>query len=459
MDIVWLVCDSLSFAATSFAADGPDTMPRLKELAQERGTVFTRAYSPGPSSPSSHGSFFTNELPSTTGMHEATPYFTSDHETIAGALSDYESFLISTNPYVFNGLDRDFDESDDLRATQYMVFPEATDPQSFTQRTDYDRGLKRWSAFLFDDGKPVRTFINGVSYKLWFRNQNAAIPRQLSSEETDYQYVSTMNNRIREFRDRADGSTFVVANYMDVHPPFDASDEALERFAGDESREELPIQVAGQDILKAANEGDERAVEQMTKLYHATIWDLDRKMTPFIEELLEEDTAVFVTADHGNWFRRQEEFEPELIHVPLLAFVPGQESETVDQTVNIRHLPTTTMELLDREHPFSGDSLLSVTEDQLSITESIHEAEDDSPVAARGDADSEVLYDIAAVQGDARVEYVNSSFEEVSGDTEACAPLRERIEELVDRGFRSADGKRIEYDDVTEERLKDLGYL
>lgn len=458
MDVAWLILDSLSFASSPFAADGPETMPGLRDLASDRGVVFTEAYAPGPSSPSSHGSFFTNELPSTTGMHEASPYFDADLETIAGALASHESLLISTNPFVFNGLDRDFDDTDDLRASQYLVFPEATDPHAFTQRTALDRGPRRWLTFLLDGGRPIRSFVNGVAYKLWFRNQNAAIPDALPGDDVPYQYASTMNERIRRFLDEADGDAFVAANYMDVHPPFDASDEALARFAPDEASEDLPIQVAGQEVLSQYRQGDQETADRMMKLYRATIWDLDRKVTPLVEELLADDTAVFVTADHGNWFRRREEFETEVVHVPLLAFVPGHGPSTIEHTVSIRHLASTTMAALDLEDPFPGEDLLAVSADQLAVTESIHEPEGDSPVAARGGAEWEVLHDVLAIRGDARVEYVAGEFERVSGGETACDPLEEAIADLVDGGIRSGCAD-IDYDAETERRLEDLGYL
>lgn len=458
MDVAWLVLDSLSYAATPFTEDGPDTMPNFASLAEDRGVTFDRAYSPGPSSPSSHGSFFTNELPSTTGMHEATPYFEGDMPTIAGALPDHRSLLISANPFIFNGLGREFDEVDDLRSQQYSVFPEATDPLRYTMRTNHDSPRERWIGFLFDDGKPIRSLVNGLKYKLWFRNQAGAIPRQLPHDEQRYQYAGTIGRRVRQFLDRTDGDRFVVANYMDVHPPFDASDEALDRFAPDETREDLPLEVSGQEVLRLVNEGDDEAEAQMTKLYHATIWDLDRHVTPLIEELLADETMVVVTADHGNWFRRREEFETELIHVPLVVFAPGEDSRCIDRTVNIRHLPSTTMNVLGMDDPFTGDSLLDIDDHQLSITESIHEAKSDSPVAARSGQSEGVLHDVAAIRGDSRVEVVDDEFTELRGSEADCAELRETIKEIRAGGYQSGR-ENIEYDDAVEERLEDLGYV
>lgn len=459
MDVVWLILDSLSFRETPFAPDGPETMPRLQELAASHAVVYTNAYTPGPSSPSAHGSMFTGELPSTTGMHEATPYFSADLDTIAGALSAHRSLLISTNPFIFNGLDRDFDETDDLRSAQYMLFPEATNPLEFHMRSDHASKLREWVAFVTNGGKPLRSLANGVSYKLWFRNQNAAIPRELPGDDTRYQYAATQNARIRAFLDRGDGDAFVVSNYMDVHPPFDASDEALARFAPDEAREDLPIEVAGQEILANYREGDERTVDLMSKLYRAAIWDADRNVAPFVEELLEDDTFVVVTADHGNWFRRREEFETELIHVPLLIFAPDEEARTVDWSVSIRDLATTTAEAAGvGADAFAGDSLLRADGHRLSITESIDEPDSDSPVAAHG-GETSVQYDIAAIKGDARVDFVGGMYDEKAGSADAVSELRAAIDDLASRPPRTGGTERIEYDPETEQRLKDLGYL
>lgn len=456
MNVVWLIVDSLSYGATSFHPDGPDTTPRLADIAENHGRVYERAFSPGPSSPSSHGSFFTNELPSTTGMHEATPIFTSDHETIAGAL-DRPSYLISTNPFIFNGLDRDFGQVDDLRSTQYIKFPEATDPHKFTQRTDREPGVGRWLSFVFEDGKPVRSLLNGISYKLWMGDRNTSLPQSIDTDDLRYQYANSMNRKIREFLDQQHEDALVVANYMDVHPPFNASEEAIDRFASDEDRGDLPIEVAGQDILEKVREGDERAEELMTKLYYATIWDTDRKLAPFVEELLSEETLVVITADHGNWFRRRAEFETELIHVPLLIFSPDASPGRIGHTVNIRDLPSTTMDALDMANPFRGESLLDVEKDRLSLTESIHEPHGDSPVDAHGGMGDEISHDIAAIRGDARVEYVAGEFERVAGSSDETADLETAIEDVLADGIRS-EKREIKYDEQTEQRLEDLGY-
>ncbi|MFD1646081.1 sulfatase-like hydrolase/transferase [Haloarchaeobius litoreus] len=461
MDVAWLIVDSLSYSATPFASDAPDTMPRFAELADSRGVVFDEAYVPGPSSPSSHSAFFTGKLPSETGMHEARPYFDSDLRTIAGALSDHRSFMISSNPFIFNGLDRDFDETDDLRRGQYKVFEDAGDPEMFAKQHDFDSSLRQMLAFLRSSGKPVRSLANGISFKRWQRRETAEIPKHAAGDTTTYQYANTINEGVRSFRDRADGDSFVVANYMDVHPPLDASDEALERFCPDTPRSELPIGVRGQDVYERFHAEDDYDASDMYDLYKATIYDVDRKLTPLVEELLDDGTFVVVTADHGIWFRRQREFDDERVHVPLVVFAPGEDPRRVGHTVNLLALPQTTMRAVaGNDGGFDGYDLFDVSSDQTSVTEFIHDEDvEGTPVNPEGTDAGRTLYDIAAIRGDARVEYTGGRFSTVDGKSDTTDDLKRHVETLLSEHPELGSGGGIEYDDEVRERLEDFGYL
>jgi hypothetical protein len=461
MDVVWLVLDSLSASATPFVDEGPETMPNLSRLAAREGLVFTNAYVPGPSSPSSHGSFFTGKLPSETGMHEARPYFTRDDiETIAGALGDtHESLLISSNPFIFNGLQRDFDATDDLRNTQYLLFEDAADPGRDDERWDHDSTIRQLRSYLAHSDKPAKSLLNAISYKLWVRRQGASIPKHAALDSETYQYAETMVESIREFRAAGTDETFVVANFMDVHPPFDASDAALAAFAPDRSRDELPIGVRGQDVYEAVKAGDTALGERMYDLYQAAIWDLDRKVTPLVETLVDDGACVVITADHGTWFRRERELEEERIHVPLIVFTPDAEPRTVPETVNLRSLPRTTMEAVEgTDGGFAGPSLLDVVDDQTSITEFIHTGRRDGPVQPSGPGDDSLQRDIVAVEGDTRVDSIDGEFRVERGSDADTDALRAAIEDLLATPIDHEDGD-ISYDEETEARLRELGYL
>jgi arylsulfatase A-like enzyme len=457
MDVVWLILDSVSATATPFCDDGVDTMPRLSSLAADHGTVFTNAYAPGPASPSSHASMFTNRLPSRTGMHEAFPYYDGEHPLLAEVLDDKQSFLVSANPFVFNGLDAGFDETDDLLSSQYMVFESGADPHTYTQRHNERIAGREWLRFAARSDATLRSLVNGFSYRLVKRRRGSVNPEVGANDEERHQYATTMNDRIRAFRDGSSEGRFVVANYMDAHPPFDASDAALAEYAPDTPREDLPTGVSGHHILRAGAESEAQAADLTRRLYHAVLWDLDRKIAPLIEELIQGRNIVVLTADHGNWIGQPLSLAPKLLHVPLIVFDRDRSGRTVSHTVNTRHLPTTTMDVFDEPDPFDGESLLGVQDDRLSISESIHPAGSRIPVAVHGDSDLELQRDIAAIRGDARVDHVDGSITRRRGSDDAQAELAEELTHLKNQAVKSGS-EHLTYDDAVDQRLSHLGY-
>lgn len=459
MDIAWLILDSLSFTETPFGDEGPDTMPQLASLARESGVVYTNAYAPGPTSPSSHGSFFTGEPPSVTGMHEASPYFESKLPTIAEYLDDYCSLLISANPYIFNGLDRGFDEKNDLRSEEYLVFPEASDPNEF-HFEKYDSRLHRYLAYIKKSRKPIRSIINGIQYKRVIQNRRSSLPEMSLQDEQQFQYAGEMNARIETFLRDSDGDAFVVANYMDTHPPLDASDAAIKRFCDAFSPEKIPIGVRGQDIYEEFRDGNRDLANRMHALKLATVWDTDRKVSSLIKSLLEKDAFVVVTADHGSWFRRETELDEERIHVPLVIFAPDTPPQRINHTVNLRSLPRTTLSVVDSVDADSvrGRNLLEVTTDAISVTEFIHVTNNKGkPVNPKGGADPEqIKFDMAVVQGTNRLDYLDQRYCLQRGKDDGT--LRKTIKNRLSNAPEISPHE-IEYDDTVRQRLEDFGYL
>ncbi|WP_229124532.1 sulfatase-like hydrolase/transferase [Halapricum desulfuricans] len=458
MDVLWIVLDSLSFEATPWAQDGPDTMPLLEDLASEQGTVFTNAYSPGPTSPSSHSSFFTGELPSQTGMHEANPYLKEDIRTIEDFL-EHESLAISSNPFVFNGLCKNFDHTDDLRDRGFMIFEDASDP--ITDFDDYggdsniigsilegigfeNSVIEEYLNFVLSDGKPIRSLANGLSFKI-----NGS---EMAPEDGQHRFARTITNHVREFMKR-DPDIFTFANYMDAHAPLNISEEALNEFSPTKSIDELPIGVRGQTVHESTDTG---LSEQMFDLYKAVIWDLDRIITPLVRDAVESGSFVVITADHGNWFRRDRELDEERIHVPLVIFSPYREPGEIEETVNLRSLPKTTADELGIDNDFDGYNLLDVSEDKLSVTELIHDPSNPgSPVEPFGQSNQSIRHDIAVVKGDSRMDYVDG-FKKVRGD------LDEELKDHI-RKIRSEDvtfePTNDSADSDRKDRLRQLGYL
>lgn len=459
MNVVWLLVDSLSFRATPFAEDGPDTTPNLKALADSKGVTFTNAYAPGPLSPSSHASMFTGELPSSAGMYEAHPYFDGQVPTIAEKLRQtHETHLLSLNMWLFQGLDRGFDRTRDF-SRQYLLFRNATDPLNYFRKYDPEgSALRRLATFAMADGKPVKSLLNYLNYK---RLNGSLVPEQWGDSE-NYQYADQINKELRSILDAGGSDNFVFANYMDIHPPFDASDAALERFAPDTSREKLPIGTPPERHI--TNDEKSYDPEAMEMLYRAAVWDFDQKLGPVLEDLLAEDTMVIVTSDHGIW-NRDTAYSDNRLHVPLVIFAPDEPPRTVDHTVNLRSLPRTIMEYATGESGgFDGQSLLDVTTDQTSVTEVIHHPNEVYEKTGRVDvtkaieSDEEVQRDLVLIENGARVEYIGGEWNEVTGDKETTSKLRTRGTEILSTPVQQGSSD-IEYDAVTKDRLEDLGYM
>jgi arylsulfatase A-like enzyme len=87
------------------------------------------------------------------------------------------------------------------------------------------------------------------------------------------------------------------------------------------------------------------------------------------ERGLQENTFVIVTSDHGEAFGNHDLFGHgnslylETLHIPLILSWPTKipAGRRVTQVVSLHRLPSTIMELLDRENPlFPGKSLVSL---------------------------------------------------------------------------------------------------
>jgi len=350
---------------------------------------------------------FTGNLPSEAGMHEAYPYLDRSIPTIAERMSEtHHTSLFSTNVWLFRGLDRGFATTNDLGITD-------------------------------QDGRQNSTDTN-------------------TGADKQHRHVSQLNNLVREARGRRDRDEFILVNYMDVHPPLDASSEALAKFAPDHSLSELPIGVSPERHIE--NEEKSYNLDLMEKLYHSAIWDFDREFAPLVEELLMDDVFVVVTSDHGIWHQNTA-YSDSRLHVPLVIFTPGTEESIVPHTVSLRSIPRTIDQYINGGSQFNGPSLLETEEDQLSITEVIHhpnavyEKTGRVDVTKENHATGEVQRDLVLIHGESRADYINGEWTPDS----ATGCIREIGEEILTQDVNMGEQK-LSYDEGVMERLEDLGY-
>lgn len=459
MNVVWLILDSISYADTPFGDSGEETMPRFAELADDQGIVFDNARAPGPLSPSSHASILTGRYPSETGMHEAHPYFDGTSETIANALSEtHETNLISSNIWLFQGLNDGFDTTTDF-TRPYMLFRHASDPLLFEEQFEENENWRNnILTYLTKDGKPIKSLVNLLNYK--FRN-GQFLPDSFDAEG-EFQYANRINKEVRSRMD-SPVDQFIVANYMDAHPPYDASDEALEKFIPEIPRDQLPITVDPERHIP--NDEKSYSPDTMRQLYKATMWDLDRKITPLIQELVENDTFVVVTSDHGLW-DSDTAYSDNRLHVPLVIFSPDHSASRVTESVSLRSLPATTMDTLTGGTAgFNGDSLLSIKSDQTCVTEIIHRPNEVYEMTGRVDVTKSkdctdpVQRDLVLVNGSSRIEYVDGDWRNIVGSQDEVEALKQEARSILKTELKHADASELQYDESTKERLKSLGYI
>lgn len=456
MDIAWIIIDGLSFSATPFTEDGPDTMPNLERLARKHGVVFTEAFAPGPLSPSSHAAMFTGQLPSAVGMHEAHPYFESDAPTIATALrEEYQTHLVTGNEWLFQGLDADFDNTFDF-GRSYLVFREASDPSRY-----FHSNVARYKDFVADsvrDRTLVKSLVNALRYK--FDSGYGIMPKGWGDSE-NYQYARAQTDEVRN-RLAKDGKQFVLANYMDVHAPIEASEQAIEQFSNEGG--DLPTGVSPE--RHKFDEEKSYDVDRMGQLYYASIWDVDRKLAPFIEEAIGSETLVVVTSDHGRTDTGTA-YSDQRLHIPLIIFAPDERARRVQHTVNVRSIAATITSFIGTDAvEFEGRSLLSIDADQTSITEIIHHPNDVYRRTHRVDitrlpdtADEEIQHDVVLQRGDARGEYIAGALNVENADPTRAEEFEAICRELQDVELHGTQGDGIDTDPVTERRLEDLGYI
>ena len=91
---------------------------------------------------------------------------------------------------------------------------------------------------------------------------------------------------------------------------------------------------------------------------------------------LEDNTIIIITSDHGEEFLERTRFGhgknlyQELIHVPLIVYIPGElklRGKRIKNNVEIRSIPSTILELIGIENNiFGGINIFSLPEQDTS---------------------------------------------------------------------------------------------
>jgi len=468
-NVVLVTIDSLRADAIA-PYDADRISPVLADLADD-GTTFDRAFATGNWTPFSFPSILASE-----------PVFArngdigvTDARTLASALS--EAGIEAGGFNAANGF-----------LTSHWGYPEGFDEfEPFVTSV----GSSRYSRYLAAH-PTVEAWIQLFASP--FRRLRSKVSGQ--SDDRPFLDASRMfdvEDAATEFIDDADGPFFLWTHYMDTHTPYvpapryirEVSDGLVgtHRMLHAHTRTSLGLEVG------------ERTLRDLRTLYQATVRQVDASVGRLLDALeaagVADETAIVVAGDHGEEFQEHghlahyPKLYDELIRVPFIVNVPGEDGGRVSEHVGLDAIPPTVADLLGVESPpeWRGESVAPAvrgagTPDQEPVVSVTVRGEEvtEQPIP-RSMADGDLLVSVR----DAEWTYIENADteetelyhrpsdptqqEDLSADptdeelavVERFAPIAaDHVAELRDREGAAAGDDEVDED--LEARLEALGY-
>ncbi|OYR47542.1 sulfatase [Halorubrum sp. Ea8] len=342
-NVVLVTIDSLRADAIA-PYDTDRISPVLDDLADD-GTTFDRAFATGNWTPFSFPSILASE-----------PVFARNGDigvtgarTLASVLSEAR---IETGGFnAANGF-----------LTSHWGYPEGFDEfEPFVTSV----GSSRYSRYLAAH-PTVEAWIQLLASP--FRRLKSKVSGQ--SDDRPFLDASRMfdvEDAATEFIDDADGPFFLWTHYMDTHTPYvpapryirEVSDGLVgtHRMLHAHTRTSLGLEVG------------ERTLRDLRTLYQATVRQVDASVGRLLDALeaagVADETAIVVAGDHGEEFQEHghlahyPKLYDELIRVPFIVNVPGEDGGRISEHVGLDAIPPTVADLLGVESPpeWRGESV------------------------------------------------------------------------------------------------------
>lgn len=298
-----------TFSAKHLGLYGYDrpTTPFLDKFSKEKGIIFENAISQAPWTLPSHTAMLTSKYPYELGIWEPTDSLPKQTKTIAQALKE--------NGFVTQAF-----------SNGAFVQPE----------WGFDKGFDGFSGTLAENGwndspKIFRDSLNWID-----------------------------KNKKSPF--------FLFVHSFHLHDPYIPSEKSIKALGGN------GVQAFNiNEIVSINNEKGGPSVEDSEKLrlaYDGEIRDLDNGLSEFFNGLksrgLLQNTIIIFTADHGEEFGEHGtagfhlSLNDEVLHVPLILFLPQGKYKRVKNVVEVRSIPSTITKLLglNLKNVFDTNSLL-----------------------------------------------------------------------------------------------------
>lgn len=354
-DIVMVLSDQHSFAATSLCSDSICETKNLLKIAGE-GTNYTNAYCNSPLCVPSRMSFLTGKLPSNNMIFDNDSTIGSDIPTIAHALGakGYKTILVGRMH--FKGIDQNhgFDERlvGDI-TTQYWGV-KRTDISSYANTLK----MSGCQSILGKGYSPVHDFDNMV-------------------------YEEALNQLSKEH----DQPIFMVVGFYGPHFPYIGTNELYDKY--------LTKQMLDDDCAKAYEEYkylvQETTNEKRKKIasaYYSMCEDLDNKVgdiyDSYKEYLNSKDGLFIYTSDHGDQLGKRGifgkiTFYQDSIKIPLvIKDMNNNESIVREDPVSLLDLSRTIVDYGDGYLPdMEGENILYNVKTKPVKIEHMHVTSDD----------------------------------------------------------------------------------
>jgi arylsulfatase A-like enzyme len=359
-NVLLIVLDTVAADHLSLHGYSRPTCPTLEGLAR-RGIRFDRAQAASSWTLPSHASFFTGRWPHELSAGWFTP-LDATYPTLAEYLTSRgyaTAGFVANLPYcgADTGLERGFVHYQDY------IFPglSAFKPAALVDRPV--EGLLAIHHFLQE-----HVGLDIVSELLQLFDAGNRKPATAINREF-LDWLSSRRQPERPF--------FAFLNFIDAHYPYKLPDESVSRFGGTpRNGHEKDLIDHWQSLDKPRLSAGDVAFARAA--YDDCIADLDEQLGRLIDQLerrgILERTCLIVTSDHGESFGVPHDnfghgtslYQPQL-HVPLIIVPPAvggrggasPAPRVVAETVSLRDLPATVVDLLDLEAgaPFLGASL------------------------------------------------------------------------------------------------------
>lgn len=392
--------------------------------------------------------------------------------------------MTGTHPLLYGGY-RYLDEqrpflSETLRSNGFATVGYHSNPHLGPEK-NYNHGFERFNDGA-EDADSTPTIKNLVDrYVDSDSRLYAALRRiwhyfEMTTDSTAYTPAPRINARAIDWLDdsrQGDRRFFLWLHYMDVHYPFTPPDSFVEAVGGTPLSKRRVASLNGK-MQENPDELTEQDVRDLRMLYEAEVRFTDYHVGELIDGLgqrgLLDETAIFLTADHGEAFGEHDRFGhhpypyDELMHVPLLVRVPGAEPGIIEEQVSLIDLPPTICDLLGVNIPdtFQGRSLVPLLEDgSLHEEPAICTAKGGDVLACRTSA-WKCIWRVA----EERVELYDLD-DDPGESADVAHAYPEVVQELLEplRAYRQeAEASTVPLPEVEEseevqQRLRELGYL